>query len=1026
MGVWAGIKPKLSKKKTPFFVLHLTATFFVIDVQDQLAALFDKRVWGVSSPPPEKKCIVFVNDLHLAEPQDKDGVLGPLELLRIRMADGRWHKRKTLGFCQCVDVCVSASMTNGAQVLSDRVLTKYHVVECTVESVSMTRICTTSMYHYFDALGKEPALEKLVANSVEALRQVQAHLLVTPKQPQYMFGLGDASRAINSFYALQAPGDATLIHCWAHEQMRVFADRCFVDDRDRVSHVVSGKWSSGFERSVDVDRMLFGAFSSPHYALMDYGERVAHLTELGAAAESSTPCVIFEAIPHACRLVRNAPTPLALLLGTGGLGRRTVAGFLASGNNDHLVENVDAGQLGGTDGCPPCWKELLPKTGRNGQSYLMSYFSDIRADAKTWEVLSAMLLGVAGLSELLTTEETDSILQLRTTVVQDQKIPAAKTNIFHAFAARVQQNPRVVVSMGIMGFAAPIRTHPNLLRCCTIDWHGEWTTEALHSIAAQRFRGWEPALVDSVARECAMLHTYACNATADRTRQGQYLYLTPSAFFDSLQFFETSVSQKKAKRGTKKRRVEAAVVKLQETGAKMTELEYIVHEIDPVHVNWQKENAVAKSLAAAKHTAHRCPLLSDPQQQVIRYIKDLGKVVPEGVEGCRQNAFNFLRTFERGIQFGKWILAENVGGGLHQQLEPIFPSNRHSHSSAVKLGKKIVMWRSSFRLFLSTNFLNPHYGPDVCRNVQFVDFTIAAAAFEVQMVSQCCLREVPELEQQHSVLVLMSSKVRRDQESVEEEMLKLSEQKGDLIDNEALVNTELGAKKTLEEISEKIRESADSRMEVRVARNQYLLVAQQASALYFALGPLLAIDPLYEFTYFTKFSDLFTETIEEAAPCPVLSSRRANLKTHFANKINNYVAKGMWQKHPCILGLTIAPCLCEDVSPAEVVYLQNPHKNPLASLSQIPTFEPLDTFCSLFASEIRAVKEQPKFCTDGPLLGKLPGKWEHLRPFERRLFISAVRADALGVEIDDFMQDLLVQQFPTVHNPKLHEKDSSA
>ena len=120
-------------------------------------------------------------------------------------------------------------------------------------------------------------------------------------------------------------------------------------------------------------------------------------------------------------------------------------------------------------------------------------------------------------------------------------------------------------------------------------------------------------------------------------------------------------------------------------------------------------------------TTRRWPLLIDPRQQAIRYIKELGKVAPEGLEVFRQNATNFLRTLELGIQFGKWILVEYVPEELHQQLEPIFLSNRHSRSSTVKLGEKIVTWTSSFRLFLSTNLPNPHYGPDVCWNVQIVD-----------------------------------------------------------------------------------------------------------------------------------------------------------------------------------------------------------------------------------------------------------------------------------------------------------------
>ena len=114
---------------------------------------------------------------------------------------------------------------------------------------------------------------------------------------------------------------------------------------------------------------------------------------------------------------------------------------------------------------------------------------------------------------------------------------------------------------------------------------------------------------------------------------------------------------------------------------------------------------------------------------------------------------------------------------------------------------------------------------------------------------------------------------------------------------------------------------------------------------------------------------------------------------------------------------------CAAESPAEEEeYLHNPDENPLAALSQVPTFERLDTFCSPFVSGIRKLE----FSIDGPPLGKLPAKWGHQRPFERLLFISAVRSDALGIEIDYFMLDLVVEQCPTEQNPDVYLQDSSA
>jgi dynein heavy chain, axonemal len=67
----------------------------------------------------------------------------------------------------------------------------------------------------------------------------------------------------------------------------------------------------------------------------------------------------------------------------------------------------------------------------------------------------------------------------------------------------------------------------------------------------------------------------------------------------------------------------------------------------------------------------RWPLMIDPQRQANKYIKNMGKQVETGIDICKLSDPNFLRTLELGIQFGKWILLENIGIDLDPALEPV-------------------------------------------------------------------------------------------------------------------------------------------------------------------------------------------------------------------------------------------------------------------------------------------------------------------------------------------------------------------
>ena len=60
--------------------------------------------------------------------------------------------------------------------------------------------------------------------------------------------------------------------------------------------------------------------------------------------------------------------------------------------------------------------------------------------------------------------------------------------------------------------------------------------------------------------------------------------------------------------------------------------------------------------------SRRWPLMIDPQNQANKFIKNLGKDESEvGLDVFKVSDQNLLRNLELGIQFGKWVLIENMG-----------------------------------------------------------------------------------------------------------------------------------------------------------------------------------------------------------------------------------------------------------------------------------------------------------------------------------------------------------------------------
>jgi dynein heavy chain len=112
--------------------------------------------------------------------------------------------------------------------------------------------------------------------------------------------------------------------------------------------------------------------------------------------------------------------------------------------------------------------------------------------------------------------------------------------------------------------------------------------------------------------------------------------------------------------------------------------------------------------------SRRWPLMIDPQTQANKFIKNLGKAVETGLDVFKQSETNLLRNLELAIQFGKWVLLENVGEELDPALEPILLQQKTKSGSGyvIKLGDKTITYSESFKFFLTTTLPNPHYSPE--------------------------------------------------------------------------------------------------------------------------------------------------------------------------------------------------------------------------------------------------------------------------------------------------------------------------
>uniref|UniRef100_A0A3B4FEJ7 Dynein heavy chain 6, axonemal-like n=1 Tax=Pundamilia nyererei TaxID=303518 RepID=A0A3B4FEJ7_9CICH len=109
--------------------------------------------------------------------------------------------------------------------------------------------------------------------------------------------------------------------------------------------------------------------------------------------------------------------------------------------------------------------------------------------------------------------------------------------------------------------------------------------------------------------------------------------------------------------------------------------------------------------------------------------------------------------------------------------------------------------------------------------------------------------ESPHLEEQRNELIVRINADRSQLKDIEDRILKLLfTSKGNILDNEELVQTLQESKVTSEAIKHRLEEAEATELMINSARERYRPVATRGSVLYFVVASLSEIDPMYQFS----------------------------------------------------------------------------------------------------------------------------------------------------------------------------------
>jgi dynein heavy chain len=293
----------------------------------------------------------------------------------------------------------------------------------------------------------------------------------------------------------------------------------------------------------------------------------------------------------------------------------------------------------------------------------------------------------------------------------------------------------------------------------------------------------------------------------------------------------------------------------------------------------------------------RYPLLIDPQGQAISWLMNKeAENMP--VTGAIQLNDNRLKD---SVQFcmseGKSLIVLGVEEEIDPMLDPVLEKRiiQKGRGRYINVADVMMEYTADFRLFFITRLPNPMFSPELQAKTTVIDFTVTMKGLEDQLLARVIGKEQSALEDQLNDVQRSVNENTKALLALDAELLRrLTEGTGNLLDDDELVGVLADTKAKAEEVTRKLQQADETKIQIDEKREQYRSVATRGSILYFGIVEMSLVNVMYQ-TSLQQFMVLFMGSMDDAKPAKLANKRSSNIIDTMTYKVYRYINQGLYE-----------------------------------------------------------------------------------------------------------------------------------